>query len=364
MLGADVTEKIDIPFLKNTWYVAGWASEFDPSAPRGLTVAGEPVVFYRTRTQRLVALADRCAHRWAPLSLGRVEGDDLRCMYHGVKFSPAGQCVEVPGQDRIAKSLCVRSYPVVERHRLVWIWMGEAARADPNLIADLSLLDQPGRRLKCGSLDYKAHYSLVSDNLLDLSHFGFLHQNTLGRTLEASPDRLTAQILGGGEAKPIESGVRVIGWLSAQTVFLPKVVRDGDLWSRVDFLIPGIYFSHGQVYPHGTAEQCNGHPPGVESIPLCDSFSIQAVTPMTDRTTRYSYSIGSRVSDMENEEADEIWAVVVKAFAEDLEMIQAQQRTIDTHPGERMGGIAADRGLTLFRQKMRKMIADETPSDL
>ncbi len=347
------------PFLKSTWYAAGWSSEFE-SSPAARTIINEPVVCYRKQDGTLVALEDRCAHRWAPLSLGRVEGDELRCMYHGIKFRPDGLCSEVPGQDRIAKSLCVRAYPVVERHRLVWIWMGDPTQADPRLIPDLSLGDRPAMHSYQGSLDYQAHYSLICDNLLDLSHLAYLHERTLGRPVAPISQRRTKpRIPDGSGATRIDGGVRVEGWLFGRSAFLPKKVPDGDLWSRVDFLVPGIYVSHARMYPEGTAEKCGGRPPEEDLAPLSDSISIQAVTPITARETRYFYSIGHRMSDMDAAEADEIWKIVLEAFAEDLRMIEAQQRIIDTHPGRPMGGIAADRGLTLFRTLMKKRITAE-----
>ena len=79
----------------------------------------------------MVALDDRCCHRAAPLSMGRIEGDDIRCMYHGMKFAADGKCIQIPGQDIIPAKLGVRSYPVVERYNMIFIWTGDAEKADP-----------------------------------------------------------------------------------------------------------------------------------------------------------------------------------------------------------------------------------------
>ena len=57
-------------------------------------------------------------------------------MYHGLKFDPSGQCVQIPGQDNIPAKLGVRSFPVVEKDHLIWIWMGDADKADPAQIVD------------------------------------------------------------------------------------------------------------------------------------------------------------------------------------------------------------------------------------
>ncbi len=81
-------------FLKNAWYVAAWDHEVTADKPFGRILINEPVVLYRTRAGKAVALEDRCCHRFAPLSMGRLEGDELRCMYHGLKFAPDGRCTE------------------------------------------------------------------------------------------------------------------------------------------------------------------------------------------------------------------------------------------------------------------------------
>ncbi|MGE4336519.1 MAG: Rieske 2Fe-2S domain-containing protein, partial [Pigmentiphaga sp.] len=107
-------------FVKNTWYVAGWGHEIVNGALLSRKLLNETILFYRKEDGTVAALDDRCCHRLAPLSLGRQEGDCIRCMYHGLKFGADGQCVEAPGLPRIPSKAKVRSYPVVEKNR--WIW--------------------------------------------------------------------------------------------------------------------------------------------------------------------------------------------------------------------------------------------------
>src|SRR6266705_987500 len=111
-------------FLRNSWYVAAWNHELIDGRKLARTILERPVVMYRGATGKVVALDDRCCHRAAPLSMGRIEGDDIRCMYHGMKFEPGGKCIQIPGQDMIPPKRGVRSYPIVERYNLIWIWMG------------------------------------------------------------------------------------------------------------------------------------------------------------------------------------------------------------------------------------------------
>jgi phenylpropionate dioxygenase-like ring-hydroxylating dioxygenase large terminal subunit len=88
-------------WIRNAWYVAAWSHEISGDGLLARTIMNEPLVLYRTGNGSVVAMEDRCCHRLAPLSLGRREGDDLRCMYHGLKVGPDGRCNEIPGQTTI-----------------------------------------------------------------------------------------------------------------------------------------------------------------------------------------------------------------------------------------------------------------------
>src|SRR5271163_2070849 len=101
-------------FLRNQWYLAAWTGEVGP-APLARRIAGEPIVFWRTKAGRVVAFEDRCPHRLAPLSLGKVVDDALQCGYHGVTFDASGACVRIPGQDDIPPGSGVPAYRVVDK---------------------------------------------------------------------------------------------------------------------------------------------------------------------------------------------------------------------------------------------------------
>ena len=130
-------------FLRNHWYVAASGSEIGRKPFRRI-IMNEPVVFYRTEDGTPIALEDRCPHRRLPLSMGKlVENDVLQCHYHGLRFDRTGACVRVPGQDMIPPTARVKTYPVVERYKWLWIWMGDPALADPAKITDYHWLDDP-----------------------------------------------------------------------------------------------------------------------------------------------------------------------------------------------------------------------------
>src|SRR3984957_922710 len=97
--------------VHNAWYVAAWSHEISSEGLHPRTIINQPLVLYRTSAGAVVAMEDRCCHRLAPLSIGRREGDDLRCMYHGLKFGPDGRCNEIPGQTTIPARAVVRPSP-------------------------------------------------------------------------------------------------------------------------------------------------------------------------------------------------------------------------------------------------------------
>ena len=101
-------------------------------------------------------------------------------MYHGLTYGPDGKCVLIPGQDRIPVKAVVKTYPVVERYKLVWIWMGDPEKADPALVPDVHWMDSPGWVAAEGYHHVAANYKLLNDNLLDLSHETYVHGKTIG----------------------------------------------------------------------------------------------------------------------------------------------------------------------------------------
>lgn len=162
-------------FLRNAWYAAGWSSEIAEGA-LARTLLDEPVVLFRGAAGEVVALADMCPHRFAPLSLGRIEGDTIRCPYHGLVFDTTGACIHNPhGRGARPSSLSVRKYPVIEQDTVLWIWMGDPALAERASTPSFPFLDQDGWATIHGALGVSANYELVTDNLMDLSHAEFLH---------------------------------------------------------------------------------------------------------------------------------------------------------------------------------------------
>jgi phenylpropionate dioxygenase-like ring-hydroxylating dioxygenase large terminal subunit len=166
---------IESEFLRNTWYMAGWASELDGGAFITRRMLDIPVIVFRDSHGAPQALVNRCPHRFAPLSRGKVIGDFIQCGYHGLGFDGSGACVNNPYQTVERRDVSVRSFPVVERDRIIWVWFGEKHRSDPALVPDFSTHIDPTFRFVYGHSEIAANYELVADNLLDLSHVTFIH---------------------------------------------------------------------------------------------------------------------------------------------------------------------------------------------
>jgi len=107
-------------FLRNAWYVAGWADEINTQELFHRRILGEDVLIYRTSAGSPAAIADRCPHRFAPLHLGKLVGDVVQCPYHGLQFDRSGACVANP-HGPVPKAARIRHYPVLERFSAVWI---------------------------------------------------------------------------------------------------------------------------------------------------------------------------------------------------------------------------------------------------
>ena len=167
------------PLLLNCWYVAGLSN----SISRNITsrrLLGTDVALYRTLAGEPVAVRNRCPHRSFPLAKGRLEGDLLVCGYHGMQFDRSGRCVNMPSMPITPSNASVRSFPVVENAPLVWIWMGDPDLADEALIPDTHWLGSPLWKSVSGSFHMKSDYVSMHENLLDQTHFPFLHPGAIG----------------------------------------------------------------------------------------------------------------------------------------------------------------------------------------
>lgn len=334
----------------NSWYVAGWIDDFGRE-PQQRMLLGLPVVLFRKLDGTLVAMEDRCVHRMAPLSMGKLEGDNLRCQYHGFRFGPDGACNDIPGQEMIPAKACVKTYPVAENGSWVWVWMGEPERADPSLIAQSKALDDPAWSLKTGHIDYEANYELINDNLLDLTHLTYVHAGSFGADEAWSRNRPKIETL--------HNGVRSSRWIVNSPPIPPlgKAAEHEriDMWTTYDFIIPGTFLLYTAMYAAGTAQACDGGKPGKSHEVLFDNFTSQAVVPTSEKSSRYYFSWGPG-SRFGGEDVAQLMIDVAKqAFNEDKVMIEAQQRIMDCEPGRPPMPASADKAITIFIRMMKQL---------
>jgi len=342
-------------YVRNTWYVAAWSHELETAKPFAVSILDEPIALYRSESGRLVALEDRCVHRLAPLSLGRCEGERLRCMYHGLLYDPDGKVSQIPGQDLVPKQARVRSYPIADRHDWVWVWMGDPALADEALIPPAVGLSDPDYILGHGHLDYAAEARLINDNLLDFSHLSYVHATSFG----AGPE--FAESLPKLEA--LERGVRFSRWMvdtyGQSTRKAPVPI---DSYMTYDFLIPGVLLMWSGHYPSGTAAKLDYAPPRLEDAEGGVTFTNQAVTPLGPKASRYFFSWGPRRGHGDEALRDQLMELAAVAFGEDKTMIEAQQKVIDRTPEPRIMPTAHDKGVTIFTRLVERMAKAERES--
>lgn len=341
-------------FVKNCWYMAGWDKEIPAEGFLSRTIINVPLVFWRDSDGKVHALMDRCCHRGAKLSMGRKEdgGNRIRCMYHGLLYDKSGQCIEAPAQERLSPQARVQSYPVIETHRWVWIWMGDPALADPKLIPDTQWLDHPEWRSLDGYLHYGANYLLIADNLLDFSHLPFLHPTTLG----GSPDY--AAVL--PKIERGERGVRLTKWVpnTAPPAYSAKYGNypagaSVDRWMYYDFLAPGVLLLDVGMMPAGTGGQ-DEHRENALQFRSC-----QALTPETATSTHYFFAQAHNFLLDRPEVTREIHAGLVKAFEEDRDMIMGQQSNLRLDPDFRMMPLSVDSALFQFRRVLDQLLRKE-----
>ncbi|OLS63597.1 aromatic ring-hydroxylating dioxygenase subunit alpha [Pseudomonas putida] len=306
-------------FPLNQWYVAGFAWELKDK-PVGRTLLGKPLVLFRTAEGQVAALEDRCCHRALPLSSGTLEGQGLRCGYHGLLFDATGQCLEVPGQAKVPSKARVQAWPVQERDQIIWIWFGSPEQPQPSSEPPTYEVHSSGEYVFEGGIyHYDAPYQLIHDNLLDLSHLGYVHLRTIGGNASI---HMNAQM----RVESDEGSVRVIRHMpgseppptySAAYPFQGKV----DRWQEIEFLV-----SHLRIWT-GAVDA------GTEPLddPRRGGFHMRGfhgVTPETETTSHYFWTIATNPkSDVEAIKAKVVEQTAM-TFDEDKVVIEAQYRNM------------------------------------
>ena len=163
---------------RTLWHPVAQSSEV-VDAPLSVQLLNEAVVLWRNADGLAQAFVDRCPHRGARLSMGRVENGHLECPYHGWQFTSGGQCVKVPAVPDFTPpaSQRVKAFEVQEAYGLVWVRLEAGDSQLPVFAAEG---DEHLRKVNCGPYDVAASAPRIIENFLDMSHFGFVHEGWLG----------------------------------------------------------------------------------------------------------------------------------------------------------------------------------------
>ena len=351
-------------YLRDAWYVAAWEDEIPCDTLFHRTILSEPVLLYRTPADEIVALADRCPHRFAPLHLGRLVGDVVQCGYHGLCFGPSGECVSSPhGDGKIPRGATVKRYVTVRKHKAIWIWPGDSGRADPAMIPNYSFLTQLNpNAVFTGYLPTACNYQLATDNIMDLSHADYLHVGSLD----------TQGAIARTKAKVWEQGLSVhCDWWLANSraigVFKPDLADpDGpvDQWFEVCWDPPALMLLRAGVTAAGR--------PRTEGV---DVAAVHIMTPESPTTTHYFFGSARYKNGVSVEFNEKIRAGVIAAFThQDKPMLEAQQRSIGTADllSLKPVSLLGDAGGMRVRRALEKMltaqqqasVADKIPEPL
>ena len=341
-------------FVRNSWYVAGWSRDFGDEL-RALEILGQRLVIFRISSGDVKALEDRCPHRLLPLSKGKRIGDTIQCGYHGMTFSAEGQCVRVPGQANTPKSAYVETFPIQERHGIVWIWMGDHELADIDAIFDMPEFTAQGWHAHHGdALHIKANYLNVAENLVDPAHVSFVHPTTLG---SAASEDVPVHVSTGNEIISAWRWIKdsaPVGFFQQFGGFSGNV----DRWHYYDLHLPSTaVIDFGSIdIKFNCAEEDRDQ--GVRI------FALHFVTPVNENYT-IDHWMHLRNTSLGDEAASAQMDAMFKiAFAEDQAILEAVHESEQQPQRRKPIRIAIDKAPGVYRKRIRDLIAEEATQDL
>jgi phenylpropionate dioxygenase-like ring-hydroxylating dioxygenase large terminal subunit len=334
-------------FPLNRWWVAGFSWELK-DRPVARTLLNRPMVLFRQPDGRVGALEDRCCHKELPLSCGVIEERGLRCGYHGLLFDGAGACIEIPGQDRIPQKACVRSYPLRERDEILWVWVGSTPDSVP--------ADEPpaypwhgNARYRFGgdTYHYDAPYQLIHDNLLDLSHLGYVHLKTIGGNPTLHMNAKLAVTQSGDVVKVVRlmPASEPPPTYAAAWPFKERI----DRWQEVEF-----HVSHLLIWT-GAMEAGAGQ----LDDPAREGFHMRGfhgVTPETEVSSHYFWTIATNPHPDKQDVTRLVVEQTAATFDEDKVVIEAQWNNQRRFPVRSQTDIHVDVGPNRARRVIDRLL--------
>ncbi|MES2990038.1 MAG: aromatic ring-hydroxylating dioxygenase subunit alpha [Pseudomonadota bacterium] len=344
-------------FPLNAWY----ACAYDVEVGRALlarTVCARKLVMFRRLDGTPAILEDACWHRLLPLSKGRLEGDEVTCGYHGLVYNADGRCTRMPSQETINPSACVRSFPVVEKHRFIWVWPGEAALADPALVPDLHWNDDPAWAGDGQMIRVKCDYRLVLDNLMDLTHETFVHGSSIGQQAVAEAPFVATH---GDRTATVTRWMEDIDappfWAGQLRHGLKREGRV-DRWQIIRFEAPATIAIDVGVALTGTGAIPREGKQSDRSQGV-NGYVLNTITPETETTCLYFWAFARNYALHDQRLTHELREGVAKIFREDELILEAQQQAILDHPDHRFYNLNIDAGSMWMRRLIDRMIERE-----
>lgn len=332
-------------WIRNAWYVAAWDFEVG-AAPLARKLLGVPVVMWRKLDGTVMAMRDACPHRLLPLSMGIKEGDSIRCRYHGLKIGPDGTAQEMPlKSDPVNKRICTEVFPLVERHRFIWIWLGDPGAEDPALIPDLWPCSAKGWAFEGGHYAMACDYRLLIDNLMDLTHETYVHEGSIGQA-ELMETPLNT--------RTTEDRVFVERWIpdiDPPPFWKGALGSDGhvDRWQICEFIAPAAVIIDVGVAPVGAGATLEQHDQGVRG------FVVDFMTPLDESHTHYFWGMARNFRTDDPGFGARFKEQQGGVFAEDVEILEAQQRSIAENPEHRLQAYSIDQGGVRARQMIDRI---------
>ena len=344
------------PFPLDQWYVAGLACELTDK-PIGRKFLNQRVVLFRGEGGQAAALEDRCCHKSYPLSCGTVEANGLRCGYHGLLYATDGRCIEIPGQDRIPSKAKVASYHLVEKDHILWIWMPAKPGGEPTVRApDYPHHDNPSYKWGGGKYHYDAPWQLIHDNLLDLSHLGYVHLKTIGGDARLHMNAATNVSSEGDVVKVVR---QMPGSNPPPTYRAAWPFGDTcDRWQEIVFHPSHLEIWTGAMVP-GT---------GAIDDPARGGFHMRGfhgITPETESTCHYFWSMASGQHPDMPETIGKVLAQTEFTFNEDRVVIEEQYKNILAF-GDRATwlDIHCDAGANRARRIVARLVTEQQSAAL
>lgn len=169
--------------LYNMWYAILDSKEVEKNKPLFAKRLNKNLVFWRDKNKNICCIEDKCCHRGASLSSGKVIKDNVACPFHGLEYDKTGKVVIIPANGKtteVAKHYSVESYIVKELYGFIWLWNGDKDKVNDNIAFPENLKDN---RFSYATIKDKwnINYTRCIENQLDVVHLPFVHSNTIGK---------------------------------------------------------------------------------------------------------------------------------------------------------------------------------------